>query len=474
MLRLDTGDPKILWVSPASNVRGDGTRGNPFAGLARALSAAKPGSTIVLMDGVYAGSATVEISGSLHEPLRITAEHALKAIVEHGCWFFYDISDCIVSGVAFRNAARGAISMIGACSRNRIEDSIFMHCGSDDETSSTIFFGGSGGSCNVVENCFFEGRFQEAPKRRFPDAVSIGLMVAEGDRENGEPITDHVFRRNRFKNYDYGILVGTEDNGPGRYGHVVEYNSVVNCHGHGIFVKCGDTLVRGNVVQDCRNDAITIAGSESVVEANRIVDCGRGITVSGSGHSVVNNCMVRCSELAIRACGVSLHPVKEAASNLFVEKNTVVGCGSGPAEKTAGIVVDATATCILQRNLFADTAVPLLIEGDAGRSVVRDNRTSGSSKEVAGVTVAETIFKNPGRDDYTSGSEYGAHGWMLTPEAFDPEIDAVESENDYREIDMEDKGEEVEEVSSIDFRAFMGKFFLKNSGESKSPPPAPP
>ena len=77
-------------------------------------------------------------------------------MIQGACWFFYDICDLIVSGFTFRDAPHGAVSVMGACLRNRFADLLFINCGTRESASCTLFFGGAGGSCNVVENCLFE------------------------------------------------------------------------------------------------------------------------------------------------------------------------------------------------------------------------------------------------------------------------------------------------------------------------------
>ena len=71
----DTNDPSIIWVSASlSGGRGDGTAEDPFGAIERALGVVRPGQTIVLKSGLYTDSVNVEISGTLHQPIRIMAD----------------------------------------------------------------------------------------------------------------------------------------------------------------------------------------------------------------------------------------------------------------------------------------------------------------------------------------------------------------------------------------------------------------
>ncbi len=124
---LDPNDPSILWVS-ASAGDGNGTRDNPFESIVRALAVVRPGQTIVLLCGEYADTVTIEISGTLHQPVRIMADPNGRTVVKNA-WFLYDTSDLIISGFTFSNVPAVALSVIGACERNRFENLAFIECG---------------------------------------------------------------------------------------------------------------------------------------------------------------------------------------------------------------------------------------------------------------------------------------------------------------------------------------------------------
>jgi hypothetical protein len=458
----DKNDPSILWVSPSAKKDGDGTRENPFCDIDRALAIVKPGTTIVLGRGVYAGDTTFDISGTVHQPIRIVADRDADVEIRSACWFFYDVSDVIISGLTFRDAPLGAVSAVGACCRNRFAHLRFINCGRRDETACTLFFGGSGGSCNVVEHCRFERPVSGRTAARDSGSKSIGLMVSEGDTEGGDPLVDHVFRKNHFVNYDYGILIGTGDAPAGQYGHRVEHNTLEQCSTGGILVKCSDTTVRGNRVERCLMSGISIgAGASSIVESNRILDCASGIVVRGNGHTVANNCIVRCGE----AIGV-----KGAASNILIESNTCVDNGHGPkdgAGRIAGVCLEPGATAVIRRNLFSGQGRPYAgaEEGGRDRSLVVENIACGQCEAMQGATAAVVAFKNASGDDFTNDSGYGACGWILTPDPIEPQEDEVDTKccaiEDVRDEDDGSEFLEAPEVRGEEFDRFMKRFYSK-------------
>jgi hypothetical protein len=254
-------------------------------------------------------------------------------------------------------------------------------------------------------------------------------MISEGDFQGGEPNRDLVISKNSLGNYAYGILVGSHDSTTGEYGHVISHNSLNGCSAEGIMVKCGDTQVRGNVLQHCGGHSISvIAGKYSAIEDNRIVDCGRGIRVCGSGHTIANNCIVRCGEEAIR---VAAHPAPQNArgSNVIIERNTCIGWGrrSGAAER-GGIFIEPGTTCIIRKNMFHGPGTPLEFP-ENGKSPLQyaehhlfsDNISSGGCRPIDGSLAAEVDFSSADADDYANGSGYGACGRALSAQVPDPD-----------------------------------------------------
>ncbi len=480
----DKQDPMVLWVASGSGGSGEGTFESPFGSIESALAITKPGTTIVLKSGVYSRDVTFDISGTIHNPIRIAAEEGGGVVIRGACWFFYDICDCIVSGFTFSDSPHGALSVMGACLRNRFADLRFINCGTGLSGSCTLFFGGAAGRWNLVENCLFE---RSAPSWANPAAsrAVIGLMVSGGDPEVGAPLTDHVVRENRFVNYDYGILIGSGDTDAGQCGHIVEYNVVEGSGLEGILVKCGDTIVRGNLVIGSRNNSIGIgAGCGSVIEANRVLDCANGISVHGPDHTVANNCIVRCGNHAVKAGGVSLIPPRQAAANLIIEGNTCVDCGtpgaagnpdaSGEA-RVAGVLIDAGASCVIQRNLFAGPGRPYAGNGISGRMLIADNLGSRSCDAMNGVVAKEVTFACSDADDFSNESGYGAVGRMVMPAGFTPRPDVSDEIGGYAESSLEyDEGEEREEglygeiqeesieARGDEFNDFMGRLYSTN------------
>jgi hypothetical protein len=443
----DKESPDLIWVSSKYAEEEYGTWEQPYSSIEDALEHLDPGKTLVLKDGVYEGDLTIQVSGTARNPIRIMADDDAQVVITGGCWFLYDTSDLIVSGLTFKDAPHGALSVIGKCNRNRFDLLNFINCGLAAKASCTMYFGGSGGSNNIVENCTFEANDQTLENSK---GESIALMISEGDLDDGDPVKSHIIRKNSFKKYGYGVLVGSSNTSTNQYGHIVEYNRIDTCSRAGILVKCGDTLIRGNMVQNCNSNSITVmAGSASVIDSNRIVDCDSGIRVNGSGHTVVNNCVVRTKTAAVRACGNGPDEVI-AASNLFIENNTFVWCGINNTDKKSsapGVQVEAGTSCIIRKNLIYGMGNPLILEDKISSvspaPIVSDeNAISDDTFSRNGFIKTSVVFSDECMTfDNTSG--FGAQGWVLTPQVFDPAIDETDEESDYIEgaILEDDNGE---------------------------------
>ncbi|MBN1306945.1 MAG: right-handed parallel beta-helix repeat-containing protein [Chitinispirillaceae bacterium] len=473
-------NPDLIWINPGSPCDGHGSFEQPYSSIEEGLKRIRPGQALILFPGNYVSDLTIQVSGTARRPIHICAAPGATVTISSACWFFYDTSDLVVSGLTFTDAQSGAISVIGRCSRNRFDDLRFINCGVHKEAACALYFGGAGGCCNIVENCSFE----HAPREKYggitPNNASIGLMIAQGDAATGSPIVNSLVRRNRFVNYGYGILVGGEESGAVRCGHIIEYNTVQNCSHGGILIKSGDTLARGNVVEGCPGDALSVQSElDCTVEGNRIIDCLRGIVVRGRGHTVADNCLVRCGGGAIRVDGASA-PHCGASSNCFIERNTFVNCSSpsdGDDPPVAGILIDAGTTGIVERNLIYGAGKPYAVvqasrparrrggrtsRGEDTRFVIRDNAADGGCSLLDGVETIAVKFADPARDDYRNGCGSGASGWVLAPQGFDPAVDETPGSIDYREASIleDDNGEFIIPGENEECRGnLFGHFF---------------
>ncbi|MFC1476513.1 right-handed parallel beta-helix repeat-containing protein [Fibrobacterota bacterium] len=411
-------DPKIIWVSSFYEGKGSGTYEAPYTDISMAVRRAQPGNTVVLKPGNYSNRVSVQNSGTIDHPIRIVAENKGKAeVCCRAGWFFYDASDIIVSGITFRNIPHQALSAVGLCKRNSFNNLRFVNCGIDKDAPCTLFFGGSGAECNVVEKCDFEvdqGSYKEGSD------IPIGLMISEGDTEEGaEPNRNHVFRKNNFINYGCAIVVGTRDEQYGAYSHIVENNHIRNCSSDGIRIKCGDTIIRGNVIQRCTNNGISIInGRTDVIADNRIEICETGVYIGGHDCSLVNNCIVRSGKQGVLVATRSDETIPQQG-NTIIEMNTFVDSGTECCSRScSNILLDTNSPCIIRRNIFHGKGKPFSVRGKKEDLVRRgilyldDNKISGGCSPAESCGRLEISFSDKNADNYANQSGYGASGWM--------------------------------------------------------------
>ncbi|MFW5774912.1 MAG: right-handed parallel beta-helix repeat-containing protein [Chitinivibrionales bacterium] len=411
---------KELWVSPEVS-KGAGTFDDPYT-LRQALERVQPGNAIILKHGSYKGDMTIQCSGTIDKPIRIVAQQNATVQIQKGCWYFYDTSDLIVSGLHFHNAPSSAVALMGACTRNNFQSLTFLNCGSLEKASSTFFIGGAGGQCNVIEHCSFTRG--QSPRVSVEQPITVAIMIAEGDQDQEDGlIRDHVLRYNLIQDYDCGIMVGTRGTGMEQFGHVVENNVLRNCALDGIKVNCGDTEVRGNTILDCGNRGIWVAtGTASSIEDNRLERCFTGIQVISAGHIIQNNCVVDSMKQAVHVNGI----VEESdvpRSTIIIEQNSLIQIEDQPCGEVAitGVLMDDHSSCVMRRNLIFGRCDPYVITGktgltrrDATVSVIQENVVSGAARcdEKEGCAFEEITFRDPDKRDFQTASACGARGWI--------------------------------------------------------------
>jgi hypothetical protein len=141
--------------------------------------------------------------------------------------------------------------------------------------------------------------------------------------------------------------------------------------------------------------------------------------------------------------------------------------------------IDPGTTGIARRNLVAGKGRAAAITDPrvyrsehapaAGRPktaawMIVDNIASGAVPAMEGVARAEVAFDGSSENDFTNGSGYGARGWVLKPECFDPDLDEVAEAEKYCHVDLDGDDEEPEEpcgeaAEEFDFESFLGNLF---------------
>jgi len=444
-----------IWVSPTGSESPTGSYENPYADLTAAFRKVTPGQRVVLKDGEYQGNVTFEKSGTTEYPIRLSAENPGKSVIYQSSWYFYDTSDLIVEGLVFKESPHGAVSVIGKCERNCFRNIAFIECGKKKDTACTLYFGGSSGRCNVIENCSFYREKQDMPEVCTVDNASIAVMIAEGDNASavgGARNEFYQIRGCRFTHYGYAVLLGSSDANASQYGHLIEENIIEHCI-EGITVKCGDTRIRRNKLNNVTHTAISvIAGESSEVTGNRITDCKNGIVVCGRGQTIKQNCIIHPQGNALHVSGQYSLDILPA-SNVFFENNTIIDTprGAGQAGEVVNIRIDPGTSCIIEKNLVDSVRQPYqtyqeieYLDGsnkisisDTAKSFIVDNISTGSCESNEGFSTTTVTFQDPEKGNYSTESDYGAGGWAVSGTL---PVRSVDSESQRDELDVDELG----------------------------------
>ena len=127
---------RSFYVSPAGSDAGDGSEGNPWRTIARAIKAAGPGVTINLRGGVYREAVTLEGQGGTEgRPLTLQSADGERAVLDGE--FSADtgvairVPHVVIRGLEIRNYSQNGIMVLGRQSHHvLIEKNVIHHISS--------------------------------------------------------------------------------------------------------------------------------------------------------------------------------------------------------------------------------------------------------------------------------------------------------------------------------------------------------
>lgn len=245
------------------------------AGLARALTEARPGQQIVLADGVYrapGGDFVLRVDGTPDAPIVVRAENLSGARLEDPLRLLG--GDQIASGLVLGGVQAeidGDRSRLTRCQSVGTDGiAILVSGGVDTRVDHCELVGGSGRGISVD------------PDPRHPDALL-------------RPRIDHNWLHDwagaQGTNVREPIQIGqTRSQHAIEVGAIVEYNLLerVSVDPEAISIKSSGNIVRFNTLLDSDAAIVVRGGGGNRVEANWIEDA-RGIRVRGEANDIVAN-----------------------------------------------------------------------------------------------------------------------------------------------------------------------------------------
>lgn len=385
----DPSSGRNIWVAPTPSQREDGTREAPFSSIRTAIGKAGPGSVVVLTEGEYEESVTIqERSGEETSPITIMADPSAEAVILKREWYFYELSDFIIKGLTFLDTPNTALSLVGNSRRNIFKEILFINCGENAEC--TLFLGGSGGEFNVIENCQFT-RTGTGTNRAILIAQSVDL-----EDETVQISTNTVVRCCTFENYTSGILLGSSDEIDGAGNHQICENLFTNCS-EGVRVKAIASEIRDNIFRECETGVIQVAGEECEINNNRFELCKNGMILASPDTTIIDNCLIDSPVKVTAVNAVVLPTVITGNSFIFRELHEAVSVdGSSPELSVLvsdnllfnGSITDHPSARFHENKLFSEGELSFL---DAKSGDFRTSQQAGCHTTAAYRTKIEPI-----------------------------------------------------------------------------------
>ncbi|WP_437205553.1 chondroitinase-B domain-containing protein [Planctomicrobium sp. SH664] len=301
------------------------------AALVAELARAKPGDEILLAPGQYdSWEATLQGQGSAKAPIviRPAQPHSVTftgATQIRAQGKFVEFRGFVFQGVTTKRG--GGVFFFDGSSNCRLTDCDFISARM--EYGGTLVWFLQGAADNRVDHCRFRDTQHRCIKVHTNDAHT---------RRVGPPL------RNRI---DHNLFIDgpalkanggeTIQLGNGAYPlslveplTLIEDNEFIRCNGEIEIIsgKSGGNTIRRNRFIDCAGEVVMRSGNNGVIEDNLLIDCTGGIRLSGHGHQVRRNTIVRPRTFGIVLYYGTPDPAHPAAypavHDCLIENNLIV------------------------------------------------------------------------------------------------------------------------------------------------------
>lgn len=394
---------KDIFVSESYHGESNGSEEAPFRSITKALEVAGPGSRILLNEGIYSESVSIQMSGTLSDPIKIEAQKDKNVIVT-ASWFIYDSSDIIISGIKFKDITSQALSIIGTCERNSINNIIFENCGTSDKTPCTLFIGGSGSNCNVIEKCDFSNNNSDK---------TIGIIISEGNSdEEALPNSNIIIRENMFTGFDTAMIIGTREDETvnGLYGHIIEGNKISDCKSEGIRLRGGDITIKDNLIKKCGSCGINIkSGIEQTISHNRFDSCKTAISLESDDILIRQNAFINSTDNFIDI----LSKGDTAKGSVAINHNTFI---QNAEDKTFCIHLSNIRPLIARKNLLLNTDNIINEENTDKSSFLEKNYCNIEKSNNPKCFFLEFKVEKEEEGNFSTDTSIGASGWQVKGE----------------------------------------------------------
>src|SRR5437870_1608621 len=303
------------------------------ADIAAALPDAKPGDTLVMVDGAWLNQAILfKATGDSDKPITLRPQTPGKVILSGKSSLKIDGQYLIVSGLLFKDGAGGGDCINLSGQHNRLTDCAVV---GGDYKFFVHFFG----SNNRMDHCYLAEK----------TTVDPTLQVEVAEKEPNHHLIDNnpfAHRPPLGKNGGETIRCGYSFQSMFSSKTIVEHNLFERCDGEIEIIsnKSCDNIYRNNTFLDCGGFLTLRHGNRCTVDGNFFLGKGKkgsgGIRVIGEDHTIINNYFADLADGVFRiTSGIVDSPLVGyfQAKRCRIEKNVVVDCKGAYLELDAGI-----------------------------------------------------------------------------------------------------------------------------------------
>lgn len=399
----------FLWVSPTGNDAGTGTASSPLKTIQAAVSKAKPGTAVMVREGVYAENVKIGVSGTADKPIWIVsadgqgkadikaADAGLPAIYGYGPDNIVIKGFELIGGTEGVKITQGGNTLTNFATNIVIEQNI-VHGQTTDgiKTAQTV-------NAAITGNTVYGVRGEEGiddvymrngiiAHNRVYDIVGLSGIVAKAGSENVRILDNHLYQ------VPDGILVGGFAGNQGS-----TWPGTLRYQAKGFTVS-------GNKVDAASKHAVNAYGAvDSVIKGNYLASTGPGSVVNVSTDNLgyaskniqlIDNIVSKSSWLSAKAGAVSVNTGNKVGGTFDGSKagpeGLVMFGTAQPAPVPSGIPVDSRTFD------WKVGAIPTkTMTGTA--SADRLTGTSGHDR-IDGGSGADTMAGLAGDDHYVIGS----------------------------------------------------------------------
>lgn len=300
--------------------------------LVAANSAARPGDTVILKNGVWTNIVMkLNCFGTKEQPIVFKAQTAGKVVISGISQLRLAGNYIVVEGLLFENGYSPSNSVIDfrfsskeLANNCRVTNCVISDFNKPKRMSDDQWVSFSGKN-NRLDHCSFLN------KKNMGVLLAV-LLDDERSRENGHSIDHNYFgvRLPLGSNGGEIIRVGLSQHAQFNSGTEIRNNYFEKCDGEAeiISIKSGNNIISNNVFKECQGSVVLRHGDHNTVTNNIFLGNGKeatgGVRIINKGQWVINNLFYKCRGESFRAPLTIMNGVPNSPANRYVQVTDAV------------------------------------------------------------------------------------------------------------------------------------------------------